>query len=104
MRRHNQGRVYVTSIQGSDETPISGVHHLAVAVPSFSPLDAESVVGAVEVRPEAEIEGRDEEDPVERRPRARVGRVVGFWWAEVERVGVPCPRGIAVFDETVSYL
>jgi len=53
-----------TSIQGSDETPISGVYHVAVAVPSFSPLDAERVVRAVEARPEAEVEGRDEEDPV----------------------------------------
>jgi hypothetical protein len=53
-----------TSIQGSDETPISSVHHAAVAVPSFPPLYAETVIRAVEMRPEAEIERRDEEDPV----------------------------------------
>ena len=80
------------------------MHHVAVAVPAFSPFHPETVVRAVEVRPETEIERRDEEDPVERRACARVGRVVRFWRAEVERVGVPCPRGIAVFDETVSYL
>lgn len=80
------------------------MHHVAIAVPAFSPLDAETVIRAIEVRPETEIERRDEEDPVERRACARVGGVVGFWRAEVERVGVPGPRGIAVFDETVSYL
>jgi hypothetical protein len=56
------------------------------------------------VRPEAEVERGDEEDPVEGSARAGVGRVVGFRRAEVERVGVPRPRGIAVLDETVSYL
>jgi hypothetical protein len=45
-----------TSIQGSDETPISRVHHVAVAVPSFSPPDTERVVRAVEARPEDEVE------------------------------------------------
>lgn len=80
------------------------MHHVAVAVPAFSPLHAETVIRAIEVRPETEIERRDEEDPVERRACARVGGVVGFRRAEVERVGVPRPRGIAVFDETVSYL
>jgi len=93
-----------TSVQGGDEAPISSVHHVAVAFPAFSPLDAETVVRAVEVRPETEIERRDEEDPVEGRTCARVGGVIGFRRAEVERVGVPRPRGIAIFDKTVSNL
>ena len=93
-----------TSVQGGDEAPISGVHHLAVAVPAFSPFYAERVVRAVEVRPETEIERRDEEDPVEGRACTRVGRVVGFRRAEVERVRVPRSWVIAVFDEPVSYL
>ena len=93
-----------TSVQGGDEAPISCVHHVAVAVPAFSPFYAERVVRAVEVRPETEIERRDEEDPVEGRACARVGRVVGFRRAEVERVRVPRPWVITVFDEPVSYL
>ena len=93
-----------TSIQGSDVAPIFCVHHAAVAVKSFSLLDAKRVVRVVEVRPEAEVERRNEENPVERRACAGVGGVVGLRRAEVERMGMPCPRGIAVFDETVSYL
>ena len=80
------------------------MHHVALAFPAFSPLDAETVIRIVEVRPETEIERRDEEDPVEGRACARVRGVVGFRRAEVEWVGVPRPRGIAVFDKTVSYL
>jgi len=74
---------------------ISGVR---ITVPAFLPLDAETVVRAIEV------ERQDEEDPVKRHMCAQVGGVVGFWQADVERVGVPHPWGIAVFDKTVSYL
>ena len=67
-----------TSIQGSDVAPIFCVHHAAVAVTSFSLLDAKRVVRVVEVRPEAEVERRNEENPVERRACAGVGGVIGF--------------------------
>jgi len=40
-----------------DETPISSVHHVAVTVPSFLPLNTKRVVQAVEAQLEAEVEG-----------------------------------------------
>ncbi len=81
------------------------MHYVAVvaALPTFAPLDAETIIGAIEVRPETEIERRDEEDPIQRRACTGMGRIVGFRRAEVERVGMPCARGISVFDETVSW-
>lgn len=83
------------------------MHHpvaVVAALPALTPLDAETVVGAIAVGPEAEIKGRDEEDPIQGRARAGMGRVVGFRRAEMERMGVPCAWGIAVFDQTISDL
>jgi hypothetical protein len=82
------------------------MHHVAgvAALPAFSPLYAETIVGAIAVGPEAEIKGRDEEDPIKRRACTGMGGVVGFWRAEMERVVEPCAWGIAVFDQTISYL
>ena len=104
MRQWNVWTSRRTSIQGSDEAPISGMYHVAVTVPAFSPLHGEAVIRAIEIRPEAEIERRDKEDPVQRCACTGVGGVVWLWRAEMERVGMPCPRGIAVFDKAVSYL
>jgi hypothetical protein len=80
------------------------VHHVALAVPAFSPLDAETIIRTIKVRPEAEIERRDEEDPIESRACAGVGGVIWLRRTEMEWVGMPCARGIAVFDEAISYL
>lgn len=56
----------LTFIQGSDETPISCMHHVTAvaALPAFSPLHAEAIIGAIEVGPETEVERGDEEDPI----------------------------------------
>jgi hypothetical protein len=82
------------------------MHYVGVvaALPTLSPLDAKTIVGAIEVGPEAEVERRDEEDPIQCRACTGMGRIVGFWWAEMERIGMPCAWGIAVFDQTISYL
>ena len=82
------------------------MHYVAmvVALPTFSPLDAKTIIGVIEVGPETEIERRDEEDPIQCRACTGMGGVVGFRRAEMERVGVPCARGIAVFDQSISYL
>jgi hypothetical protein len=82
------------------------MHYVAVvvALPTFSPLDAETIVGAIEVGPETEIERGDEEDPIQCRACTGMGGIVGFWRTEVERVGMPCTRGIAVLDQPISYL
>ena len=53
-----------TSIQGRDKAPVSSMHHVAVALPAFSPLYAETVIPAIEVGPETEVERRDKEDPI----------------------------------------
>ena len=74
------------------------------ALPALSPLHAETIVGAIEVRPETEVEGRNQEDPIERRVCTGMGGVVGFWRADMERVVVPCAWGVAVLDQTISYL
>jgi hypothetical protein len=82
------------------------MHHAraVAALPALSPLHAEAIIGAIEVGPETEIERRDEEDPIQRRACPGMGGVVGFRRAEMERLGVPCAWGIAVFDQTVSDL
>ncbi len=49
-----------------------------VATPPFAPLDAIAAFGPVVLRPETEVERRDEEDPIEGRTRAGVGGVVGL--------------------------
>jgi hypothetical protein len=72
--------------------------HVVAALPAFSPLDAETVIRAIAVGPEAEIKGRDEEDPIQGRACAGMGGLVGFRRAEMERVGVPCAGCVAVFD------
>ena len=83
------------------------MHYVTVvtaALPTLSPLDAKAIVGAIEVRPETKVERRDEEDPIQRRTCTGMGRIVGFWWAEMERIGMPCAWGIAVLDQSISYL
>jgi hypothetical protein len=96
----------LTSIQRSNEAPVSGMHYVArvAALPALSPLDAKTVVGAIAVGPETEVERRDEENPIQCRACAGMGRIVGFWRAEMEGVGMPCAWGIAIFDQTISYL
>jgi hypothetical protein len=82
------------------------MHHATAvaALPAFSPLHAEAIVGAIEVGPETEIKRRDEEDPIQRRACTGMGWVVRLGRAEMERVCVPCAWGKAVFDQTISYL
>ena len=82
------------------------MHYVAVlaALPTLSPLDAKTIVGAIEVGPETKVERRDEEDPVQRRTCTGMSRIVGFWRAEMERIGLPCAWGIAVLDQTIFYL
>jgi hypothetical protein len=82
------------------------MHYVAAvaALPTLSPLDAKTIVGAIEVGPETKVERRDEEDPIQCRTCTGMGRIVGFWWAEMERIGMPCAWGIAVLDQTISYL
>jgi hypothetical protein len=82
------------------------MHYVAVvaALPTLSPLDAKTIVRAIEVGPETEVERRDEEDPIQCRTCTGMGRIVRFWGAEMERIGMPCAWGIAVFDQTISYL
>jgi hypothetical protein len=82
------------------------MHYVPVvaALPTLSPLDAKTIIGAIEVGPETEVERRDEEDPIQSRTSSGMGRIVGFWWADMERIGMPCARGIAVLDQTISYL
>ena len=85
------------------------MHYVAVvvvvaALPTLSPLDAETVVGAIEVGPKTEVERRDEENPIQCRACTGMGRIVGFWWAKMERIGMPCAWGIAIFDQAISNL
>ena len=82
------------------------MHYVAVvaALPTLSPLDAKTIIGAIEVGPETEVERRDEEDSIQCCTCTGMGRIVGFWWAEMERIGMPCAWGIAVLDQTISYL
>jgi hypothetical protein len=80
------------------------MHDAVLTAPAFAPLDAVAALGAVVLRPEAEVERRDEENPVEGRACAGVGGVVGLRWAQVQRVGVPGPRCITIFDQAVPNL
>ena len=72
--------------------------------PTLAPLDAVAAVSAIVLRPEVEIERRDKKDPVEGRECAGVGRVIRLGRAQMQRVGVPGPRGIAVLDEAIPNL
>jgi hypothetical protein len=74
------------------------------ALPTLPPLNAKTIVRAIEVGPETEVERRDEKDPIQCRTCTGMGRIVGFWWAEMEGIGMPCAWGIPVFDQTISYL
>ena len=45
-----------TSVQGSDEAPVSSMHDAVLAAPAFAPLYAVAALGAVVLGPEAEVE------------------------------------------------
>lgn len=97
-------RVNRTSVQGSDEAPIPCVYDAMFTAPTLAPLDAVAAVSAIVLRPEVEIERRDKKNPVESRECAGVGRVIRLGRAQMQRVSVPGPRGIAVLDEAIPNL
>jgi hypothetical protein len=97
-------KVNRTSVQGSDEAPIPCVHDVMFTAPTLAPLDAIAAVSAVVLRPEVKVERRDEKDPVEGRECARVGRVIWLGRAQMQRVGVPGPRGIPILDQAIPNL
>ena len=72
-----------TSVQGSDKAPVPCMPDAMLTTPTFAPLDTVAALSAIVLRPEAKVERRDEEDPVEGRACAGVGRVVGFRWAQM---------------------
>lgn len=80
------------------------MHDAVTALPAFSPLHAETIIGAIEVGPKTEVERGDEEDPIQRCACTGMGGVIRFWRTEMERVVVPCAWGIAVLEQTISYL
>lgn len=77
-----------TSIEGSDEAPVARVHDARVVGPAATPLDTEALAGWA-LGPEAKVERGDEEDPVERGPRARVVARVVIRRDDVQGLGAP---------------
>jgi hypothetical protein len=80
------------------------MHDAVLTAPAFAPLDAVAAFGPIVLRPEAEVERRDEEYPVEGRACTGVGGVIGLRWAEMQGVGVPGPRCITILDQAVTNL
>ena len=55
----------LTSIDSSNQGPIPRMNDRSVEVPAFAPLHAVSPWLSLQLRPKAEVEGRDEEDPIQ---------------------------------------
>ena len=72
--------------------------------PTLAPLDTVATLSAFVLRPKVKVERRDEKDPVEGRECAGVGRVIGLGRAQMQRVGVPGPRGKAILDQSIPNL
>jgi hypothetical protein len=87
----------VTSVDRSDQAAVSSknLHPLSVLVsgrPGFPPLNAIPFQTAF-LRPEAEVQAGDQENPVQGRGCSRITprEFIGFRWEHVERVRAPCP-------------